>query len=109
MEESFQLKMKLMEQKHQVEMNDLQKELACLKQEKHQQQEEFKGLGATLTKLEAGIKDNSSNEIHYGSSGDKKDGEDHINYNSKGGNGEEEQDNSSLGNILEIKIYNSPR
>jgi predicted nuclease with TOPRIM domain len=108
LEESFQLKMRLMEQKHQVEINDLQKELACLKQEKHQQKEEFKGLRARLEKLEAGIKNNSSNNIHNGSSTGKKDSENHINYNNKGSNIEEKQDNNSLGNILEIRIYNDP-
>jgi hypothetical protein len=92
MEKAFQLKMSLMEQKYEGNSDALQKELASLKQKERDQQEENRQLKERLAKMEAGIQDNSNNDLNRGSPNDKKDDGNDTNYDSECSNSEEEVD-----------------
>jgi hypothetical protein len=77
LEKTFQSKMTLMERNNDA----LQKELAALRQEKLQQDEENKQLRGELTKLKVETEDNTNNDLNYNSSdndSDDNDGDDNT-------------------------------
>jgi hypothetical protein len=77
-----------------IDDNTLQKELTALKQEKMEQHEENQLLKQRLARMEAGIDDDTNNDLNYDSS--ENESKNDTNYDTECSNSEEDDDDDYI-------------